>query len=56
VAFENETYILNLTNYTRHWNLVGRCLHNRLLSAWEMRLPPTKSFGCALRRALYSEL
>jgi hypothetical protein len=60
VAFGNKTYKLNLksnnykyNNYTR--NLVdrsfGRCLRNRL-SLSSMRFT-IRSFGCALKRALY---
>jgi hypothetical protein len=41
------------SNYTR--NLVDRCLRNRLLSGSSVRFT-IRSFGCALRRALYWEL
>jgi hypothetical protein len=61
VAFGNETYELNLTNYDYKYdsharNLVvrsfGRCFRNRLLSGSSVRFT-ARSFGCLLRRALY---
>jgi hypothetical protein len=61
MTFENETYELNLTNYDYKYdnytrNLGGRSfgrrLLNRLLSGSSMRFT-IRSFGCALRQALY---
>jgi hypothetical protein len=61
VAFGNETYELNLSNYDYKYsnytkNLAGRsfgrCLPNRLLSGCVMRFT-TSLFRCALRRTLY---
>jgi hypothetical protein len=61
VGFENKTYKLNLKNYNYKYNnyarnlisrSFGRCLRNRLLSGSSLRFT-IRSFGCALRRALY---
>jgi hypothetical protein len=62
VAFANKTYKLNLKNwnckydnYTR--NLVersfGTCLRNSLFLSGSFMRFTNRSFGCALRRALY---
>jgi hypothetical protein len=62
VAFGNDTYKLNLTNYNYKCdnyirNLVGRLygryLRNRLLLSGCAMMFTIRSFGCALRRALY---
>jgi hypothetical protein len=46
VAFGNETYELNLTNYDyKHENYIQNLVHAKRFT--------TRSFGCVLSRALY---
>jgi hypothetical protein len=55
VLLTNQNYKYN--SYTRNLvgRSIGRCLRNRLLTGNSMRFT-IRSFGCALRRALYWEL